>query len=77
MGKEDIIETKGIVVEPLPNTKFKVELEDGREIEAYLAGKMRKHFIKILPGDEVTIHFSPYDMTKGRIVYRNTGKRSS
>lgn len=77
MGKEGIIEVKGIVLEPLPNAEFRIELEDGRIITAYLAGKMKMHYIKILPGDTVTIHQSPYDMTKGRIVYRHSGKKES
>ncbi len=75
MGKEDTIEIQGTVVEPLPNTEFKVELENGNTITAHLSGKMRMHYIKILPGDEVTIQLSAYDLTKGRITYRNTGKK--
>ncbi len=75
MGKEDTIEIQGTVLEPLPNTEFKVELENGNTITAHLSGKMRMHYIKILPGDEVTIQLSAYDLTKGRITYRNTGKK--
>ena len=76
MGKEDTIEIQGTVIEPLPNTEFKVELENGNTITAHLSGKMRMHYIKILPGDQVTIQLSAYDLTKGRITYRNTGKKS-
>ena len=70
MGKEDTIEAQGTVIDPLPNAEFKVELEDGRVINAHLSGKMRMHFIKILVGDKVTVEMSPYDLTKGRITYR-------
>jgi len=70
MGKEDIIEVQGSVVETLPNAMFKVKLENGQVILAYVSGKMRMHFIKILPGDKVTVELSPYDLTKGRITYR-------
>jgi translation initiation factor IF-1 len=76
MGKEDTIELEGTVVEPLPNTEFLVELENGNTIKAHLSGKMRMHYIKILPGDKVTVQVSTYDLTKGRITYRNTGKRT-
>lgn len=75
MGKEDVIQVEGIVVEPLPNTEFKVKLENGSIINARLAGKMRMHFIKILPGDKVSIELSTYDLTKGRITYRHSGKK--
>ncbi len=71
MGKEETIEVEGVVLEPLPNTKFKVQLADSRVIEAHLAGKMRMNFIKILPGDKVTIELSTYDLEKGRITYRH------
>ncbi len=74
MGKEDTIEVMGTVVEPLPNAQFKVELEDGRTINAHLSGKMRMNYIKILPGDQVTIQLSTYDLEKGRITYRHTKK---
>jgi len=71
MGKEDSIEVMGTVLEPLPNTTFLVELEDNRTITAHLSGKMRMNYIKILPGDRVTIQLSVYDPTKGRITYRH------
>ncbi len=70
MPKRDAIEVEGRVVEPLPNTNFRVELENGHEVLAYLSGKMKVNRIKILSGDEVTVHLSPYDLTRGRIVYR-------
>lgn len=70
MSKDDIIQLKGVVLESLPNAMFKVELENKHVVLAHISGKMRKHFIRILPGDEVTIEMSPYDLTKGRIVYR-------
>jgi len=70
MPKEDAIEVQGTIVENLPNAKFKVELENGQIINAYVSGKMRMYFIKILPGDKVTVELSPYDLTKGRITYR-------
>jgi translation initiation factor IF-1 len=70
MAKEDNIEVQGTIIETLPNAMFKVELENGQMILAYVSGKMRMHFIKILPGDKVTIELSPYDLTKGRITYR-------
>jgi translation initiation factor IF-1 len=70
MSKEEIIEVQGIIVKTLPNAMFKVELENGQVILAYVSGKMRMHFIKILPGDKVTVELSPYDLTKGRITYR-------
>ncbi len=70
MAKEEAIEVQGKVVEPLPNAMFRVELENGHEVLAHISGKMRMHFIKILPGDTVTVELSPYDLTRGRIVYR-------
>ncbi len=70
MPKRDAIEVEGKVVEPLPNTMFRVELENGHEVLAYLSGKMKINRIKILSGDEVTVQLSPYDLTRGRIVYR-------
>ncbi len=70
MPKEDSIEVEGKIIEPLPNAMFKVELENGQTVLAYVSGKMRMHFIKILPGDRVTVELSPYDLTKGRITYR-------
>lgn len=70
MAKEDAIEVEGRVVEPLPNAMFRVELENGHRVLAHISGKMRMHFIKILPGDRVTVELSPYDLSRGRIVYR-------
>ncbi len=70
MVKEQIITVEGTVVEALPNTTFRVELENKHIVLAHVSGKMRMHFIKILPGDRVTIELSPYDLTKGRIIYR-------
>ena len=70
VAKEEPIRTEGRIVEALPNTQFMVELESGHRILAHIAGKMRKNFIRIVPGDRVTIEISPYDLTKGRIVYR-------
>ncbi|EEW36979.1 translation initiation factor IF-1 [Granulicatella adiacens ATCC 49175] len=70
MAKEDVIEIEGIVNETLPNAMFKVELENGHEVLAHVSGKIRMHYIKILPGDKVTVELSPYDLTRGRITYR-------
>ena len=70
VAKEEPIRTEGKIVEALPNTQFMVELETGHRILAHIAGKMRKNFIRIVPGDRVTIEITPYDLTKGRIVYR-------
>ena len=70
MAEKETIEVEGIVVEPLPNATFRVELENGHRILAHISGKMRMNFIRILPGDKVTIEMSPYDLTKGRIIYR-------
>ena len=70
MAKEDQIEMEGTVVETLPNTMFRVELENGHLITAHISGKMRKHFIRILTGDSVTVEMTPYDLSKGRITYR-------
>ena len=70
MPKEDNIEVEGKIVETLPNAMFKVQLENGQVVLAYVSGKMRMHFIKILPGDKVTVELSPYDLTKGRITYQ-------
>jgi translation initiation factor IF-1 len=70
MAKEEPIEVEGKVVETLPNAMFRVELENGHRVLAHISGKMRMHFIKILPGDKVTIELSPYDLTRGRIIYR-------
>ena len=70
LAKEDIIEVEGTVVEALPNTNFKVELENGHQILAHISGKLRMNYIKILPGDKVKVELSPYDLTKGRITWR-------
>ncbi len=70
MAKEDSIEVTGTVVETLPNAMFRVELENGHRVLAHISGKMRLHFIKILPGDKVTVELSPYDLNRGRIIYR-------
>lgn len=70
VSKEDAIELEGTVVEPLPNAMFKVELENGHQVLAHISGKMRMHYIKILPGDKVTVELSPYDLDRGRITYR-------
>jgi translation initiation factor IF-1 len=70
MPKEDAIEVEGSVVETLPNAMFRVELDNGHRVLAHISGKMRLHFIKILPGDKVTVELSPYDLTRGRIIYR-------
>ncbi len=67
---KDVILTDGVVLEPLPNAMFKVKLKNGQEILAHISGKMRMHYIRILPGDKVQVEISPYDLTKGRIVYR-------
>ena len=70
MSKEDVIELEGTVVETLPNTTFKVELENGHQILAHISGKLRINYIKILPGDKVKVEESPYDLTRGRITWR-------
>ena len=70
MAKEEPIKVEGTVLETLPNAMFKVELENKHQVLAHISGKMRMHFIKILPGDTVTVELSPYDLTRGRIVYR-------
>ncbi len=70
MAKEETVQMQGKVVQALANTQFKVKLDSGHEIVAHIAGRMRKHFIRILPGDVVTVAISPYDITKGRITYR-------
>ena len=71
MSKEDVIEVEGKVIEKLPNAMFQVELENGHRILAHISGKLRMNFIRILPGDKVTIEMSPYDLTKGRIIWRD------
>lgn len=70
MSKEEAISVEGTVVEPLPNAMFRVELDNGHKVLAHVSGKMRKFFIRILPGDRVTVELSPYDLTRGRITYR-------
>lgn len=70
MAKTDTIEVEGVIRESLPNAMFKVELENGHQVLAHISGKIRKHFIKILPGDRVKVELSPYDLTRGRITYR-------
>lgn len=70
MAKEDVIEVEGVVVEALPNTTFKVELENGHQILGHISGKLRMNYIKILPGDKVKVELSPYDLTRGRITWR-------
>ena len=71
MSKSDVIEVEGRVLEKLPNAMFKVELENGHVVLAHISGKLRMNFIRILPGDKVTIELSPYDLTKGRIIWRD------
>lgn len=71
MSKEDVIETEGVIVETLPNATFKVKLQNGHIITAYISGKLRMNYIKIIPGDNVKLEMSPYDLTKGRIVWRS------
>lgn len=70
MAKQDVIEMEGTVIEPLPNAMFRVELENGHKILAHVSGKIRMHYIRILPGDKVTVELSPYDLSRGRITYR-------
>lgn len=71
MSKDDVIEAEGVVVESLPNANFKVKLSNGHVILAYISGKLRMNYIKIIPGDTVTLEMSPYDLTKGRIIWRS------
>ncbi|WP_041278396.1 translation initiation factor IF-1 [Desulfotalea psychrophila] len=77
MAKEEAIEVEGTIIEPLPNAMFRVELDNGHKVLAHISGKMRMHFIKILPGDRVTVELSPYDLTRGRVTFRtkNTKKK--
>jgi translation initiation factor IF-1 len=70
VAKDDVIEVEGTVIEPLPNAMFRVELENGHKVLAHISGKMRMHYIRILPGDRVKLELSPYDLTRGRVVYR-------
>jgi translation initiation factor IF-1 len=74
MPKEEAIQVEGTIIEPLPNAMFRVELDNGHKVLAHISGKMRMHFIKILPGDKVTIELSPYDLTRGRITFRSKNK---
>ncbi len=71
--RKDAIEVQGTVVEPLPNGMFRVELDNGHRVLAMVSGKMRMHFIRVLPGDRVTVELSPYDLTRGRVVHRDRG----
>ena len=71
MAKQDVIEIEGLVVDTLPNAQFKVKLDNGHEILAHVSGKIRMHYIRILPGDKVTVEISPYDLTRGRITFRH------
>ncbi len=73
MSKEDVIEVEGTVIEALPNAMFKVEIENGHVVLAHISGKLRMNFIRILPGDKVTVELSPYDLTRGRITWRGRG----
>ncbi|MEM9301269.1 MAG: translation initiation factor IF-1 [Pseudomonadota bacterium] len=70
MAKEDVIEMEGVVLDSLPNTMFRVELDNGHVITAHISGRMRKHYIRILTGDRVKVEMTPYDLSKGRITYR-------
>ncbi|HLD50048.1 MAG TPA: translation initiation factor IF-1 [bacterium] len=70
MPKEDAIEVEGVVIEPLPNAMFRVEIENGHKVLAHISGKMRMNYIRILPGDKVKVELSPYDLTRGRITFR-------
>jgi translation initiation factor IF-1 len=70
MAKEEALEVQGVVIETLPNAMFRVELKNGHRVLGHISGKMRKNFIRILPGDTVTVELSPYDFSKGRIIYR-------
>ena len=71
MSKSDMIELEGVVLEAMPGATFKVELDNGVQIQAHISGKLRMNYIKILPGDKVTVEMSPYDLTKGRIIWRD------
>jgi len=76
MAKEDAIEVEGTIIEPLPNAMFRVELDNGHKVLAHISGKMRMHYIKILAGDRVKVELSPYDLTRGRVVFRAQGGKS-
>ena len=71
-SSKEVIELEGVIIETLPGTQFRVELQNGHRIIAHVAGKMRKHFIRIVPGDSVTVELTPYDLSKGRITYRKS-----
>jgi translation initiation factor IF-1 len=73
MAKEEAIEVEGTIIEPLPNAMFQVELDNGHKVLAHISGKMRMHYIKILPGDRVTVELSPYDLSRGRVTFRAKG----
>ena len=73
MAKEEATEVEGTIIEPLPNAMFRVELDNGHKVLAHISGKMRMHYIKILPGDRVTVELSPYDLTRGRVTFRSKG----
>ncbi|MDJ0621683.1 MAG: translation initiation factor IF-1 [Desulfocapsaceae bacterium] len=75
MAKEEAIEVEGTIIEPLPNAMFRVELDNGHKVLAHISGKMRMHFIKILPGDRVTVELSPYDLTRGRVTFRSKNSK--
>lgn len=75
MAKEDSIEMNGTVIDTLPNTTFKVELENGHVINAHISGRMRKNYIRILTGDKVVVELTPYDLSRGRIVFRDSGRK--
>jgi translation initiation factor IF-1 len=77
MAKEELIEMQGVVIETLPNTVFRVKLENGHIITAHISGRMRKNYIRILTGDTVTVELTPYDLTRGRISFRNPDKKKS
>ncbi|WP_264435485.1 translation initiation factor IF-1 [Coxiella endosymbiont of Dermacentor marginatus] len=77
MPKEESIEMKGVVIDSLPNTTFRVRLENNHIVIAHISGRMRKHYIRILTGDEVIVELTPYDLSRGRIVYREAGKKST
>ncbi|EKE01479.1 MAG: translation initiation factor IF-1 [uncultured bacterium] len=76
MAKEDSIEIEGVIAETLPNTTFRVRLENGHLVNAHICGKMRKNYIRLLTGDAVTVELTPYDLSKGRIIYRKLDKKS-
>lgn len=75
MAKEDLIEMQGTVVDTLPNTTFRVKLDNGHIVKAHISGRMRKNYIRILTGDSVTVELTPYDLSRGRIIYRDSGKK--